>query len=117
MMPRVLTVARATVLPEHEVEYIRTVHALAELGVSRGQNLWLFKSGRTAHTYLEFSESRTEMSHRTRASRTDYEVRLERRLHVIAQYATGSSELWEEVTPPEPRPSSGWEAESEDEGA
>jgi hypothetical protein len=119
MMPRVLTVARVTVLPEHELEYIRTVHALAELGSARGQNLWLFKSGRTAHTYLEFSESRTEMSHRSRASRTDFEMRLERRLHLIAQYEPGGSELWEEVTPPEPRPSSGWDAESEseDEGA
>jgi hypothetical protein len=115
-MTRILTVARVTVLPEHEVEYIGTVHALAELSAPRGQLLWLFKSGRTAHTYLEFSESRTEMSHRTRASRTDLELRLERRLHLIAEYTPGSSELWEEVEPPEPRTSSGWESESEDEG-
>jgi len=115
---RILTVARVTVPPEHEVEYITTVHALAELGAPRGQHIWLFKSGHTNHTYLEFSESRTEMSHRTRASRTDLELRLERRLRVIAQYAPGSSELWEEVEPPEPpRTSSGWESESEDEGA
>ncbi len=118
MITRVLTVARVTVPPEHELEYIRTVHALAELGAPRGQNLWLFKSSRTPHTYLEFSESRTEMSHRSRASRTDYEIRLERRLHTIAQYAPGASELWEEVTAPEPEESSGWEADSEeDEGA
>lgn len=116
-MTRILTVSRVTVPPEHEVEYINTVHALAELGAPRGQQIWLFKSGRTAHTYLEFSESRTEMSHRTRASRTDLELRLERRLRTIAEYAPGSSELWEEVEPPEPRPSSGWESESEDEGA
>jgi hypothetical protein len=94
---------------------------LAEIGVGRGQQLWLFKSGETAHTYLEFSESRTEMSHRSRASRTDMEMRLERRLSVIAQYSPDSSELWEEVEPPdpqEPRTSSGWEPESdsEDEG-
>lgn len=114
-MTRVLTVARVTVLPEFEVEYITTVHALAELGLSRGQHIWLFKSGRVPHTYLEFSESRSEMSHRSRASRTDMEMRLERRLHVIAQYSQGGSELWEEVEPPEPRASSGWEPENEDE--
>lgn len=118
MITRVLTVARVTVLPEHEAEYIRTVHALADIGAPRGQNLWLFKNSRTPHTYLEFSESRTEMSHRSRASRTDYEMQLERRLHQIAQYAPGSAELWEEVTAPQPEESSGWEAEpEEDEGA
>lgn len=120
-MTRVLTVSRVTVLPEYEVEYIGTIHMLAEIGVGRGQHLWLFKSARTAHTYLEFSESRTEMSHRSRASRTDIEMRLERRLSVIAQYSQDSSELWEEVEPPdppEPRTSSGWEpdSDSEDEG-
>lgn len=120
-MTRILTVSRVTVLPEYEVEYIGTIHMLAEIGVARGQHLWLFKSAEKAHTYLEFSESRTEMSHRSRASRTDLELRLERRLSVIAQYDPASSELWEEVEPPdarEPRTSSGWEPESdsEDEG-
>ena len=120
-MTRVLTVSRVTVLPEYEVEYIGTIHALAEIGRARGQSLWLFKSAEVAHTYLEFSESRTEMSHRSRASRTDMEIRLERRLSVIAQYNQGSSELWEEVEPPEPqepRTSSGWEpdSDSEDDG-
>lgn len=114
-MTRVLTVARVTVLPEFEVEYITTVHALAELGHSRGQHIWLFKSARVPHTYLEFSESRSEMSHRSRASRTDMEMKLERRLHTIAQYSPGGGELWEEVEPPEARPSSGWEPEAEDE--
>jgi len=111
-MTRVLTVSRVTVLPEYEIEYITTVHALSELGVPRGQHIWLFKSAQTPHTYLECSESRTEMSHRTRASRTDLELRLERRLRVIAQYSPGSSELWEEVEPPDPpRASSGWDME------
>ncbi len=114
-MTRVLTIARVTVRPEHELEYIQAVHALAELGAPRGQHLWLFKSGRTPHTYLECSESRTEMSHRTRASRTDYEMKLELRLRAIAEYAPGSSELWEELEPPqEERPSSSWNAEDEE---
>jgi hypothetical protein len=112
-MTRVLTVAKVTVLPEFEVEYITTVHALAELGRPRGQHIWLFKSAHVPHTYLEFSESRSEMSHRSRASRTDMELRLERRLRVIAQYSPGTSELWEEVEPPEPR-SSGWSPEMDE---
>jgi hypothetical protein len=120
-MTRVLSVSRVTVLPEFEAEYINTIRTLAEIGMARGQHLWLFKSAETAHVYLEFSESRTEMSHRSRASRTDLELRLERRLSVIAQYSAGSRELWEEVEPPdlqEPRASSGWEPDSdlEDEG-
>jgi hypothetical protein len=117
-MTRVLSVSRVTVLPEFEAEYINTIRALAEIGMGRGQHLWLFKSSDTAHTYLEFSESRTEMSHRSRASRTDIEMRLERRLSVIAQYSAASRELWEEVEPPEPREprtSSGWDPESENE--
>lgn len=117
-MTRILTVARVTVMPEHEMEYIRLVQTLAELGVGRGQNLWLFKSADEAHVYLECSESRTEMSHRMRASRTGYEAKLEQRLQVIARYEPQASELWEEVLGPEPRTSSSWDQDSdtEDEG-
>jgi hypothetical protein len=114
-MNRVLTVSRVTVAPENELEYVRTVQALAQLGAGRGQHLWLFRSTSQPHTYLEFSESRTEMSHRSRASRTDYELKLERRLQAIARYPEGAQDLWEEVLPAEPRPSSGWDSESEEE--
>jgi hypothetical protein len=96
-MSRLLTVSRVTVSPEFEAEYLRTVQALAELGVSRGQRLWLFRSPETPHTFLECSESRTEFTHRARASRTDYELKLERRLQAIAHYSPGSWDLWEEV--------------------
>lgn len=101
-MPRLLAIARATVLPESEEEYVRTVHALAELGRSRGQHLWLFRSGEVPGTYIEFSESATEHSHRARASRTDLETRLEARLMELARYAPGFRELWEEVPAPPP---------------
>ncbi len=96
-MGRALSIARATVSPESEEEYVRTVHALAELGAGRGQRLWLFRSGTAPGTFLEFSESRTEMSHRARASRTDLEAKLEQRLGEIARYEPGAEALWDEV--------------------
>lgn len=99
-MTRLLSIARATVSPESEDEYIRTVHALAELGAGRGQHLWLFRSGEVPGTYIEFSESATEHSHRARASRTDLEAKLEARLLEIARYAPGFRELWDEVPAP-----------------
>ncbi len=97
-MSRLLSIARVTVTPEHEAEYVRTVHALADLGASRGQHLWLFHGTGQPGRYLEFSESRTERSHRVRASRTDVEAKLEQRLHQIARYEPGSWDLWEEVS-------------------
>jgi len=101
-MARLLTVARATVPPGLQEEYLRVVHQLAGLGAARGQSLWVFESATDPGQFLEFSESRTEMSHRSRASRTDLEVKLERRLQEIAQYAPGSQDLWEEVPAAEP---------------
>jgi hypothetical protein len=96
-MPRVLTISRVTVTPGHEAEYVRTVHQLAEFVRGRSQNLWLFRDPAVAGSYIEFSESRTEMAHRVRASRTDLEERLERRLREIAEYAPGAWDLWTEV--------------------
>jgi hypothetical protein len=101
-MSRLLSIARATVLPEAEDEYVRTVHALAALGRGRGQHLWLFRSGESPGSYIEFSESATEHSHRARASRTDLEAQLEARLMQLARYAPGFRELWEEVPAPMP---------------
>lgn len=114
-MSRVLSVARVTVPPEHEEEYVRTIHALAEIGEGRGQRLWLFKSDTVPGLFLECSESRTELSHRNRASRTDREMKFERRLIQIAEYEDGGAQLWDEVPPPAapPRTSSGWSPESE----
>lgn len=99
-MPRVLTISRVTVRPELEAEYVRTVHQLAELGRSRAQHLWLFRNESAPGRYVEFSESPTEMAHRLRASRTDLEERLERRLRDIAEYAPDAWELWSEVRAP-----------------
>ncbi len=99
-MARLLSIARAMVSPEREEEYVRTIHALAELGAGRGQHLWLFRSGHEPGAYIEFSESPTEHSHRARASRTDLEARLEARLMEIARYAPGHRDLWEEVPVP-----------------
>ncbi len=101
-MPRLLSVARVTVQPANQEEYLRVIHHLSALGAGRGQSLWVFQSGSDSRQYLEFSESRTEMSHRSRASRTDLELKLERRLQQIAEYAPGATDLWEELPAPEP---------------
>jgi hypothetical protein len=101
-MARLLTVARVTVPPRHQEEYQRVIHQLAALGAARGQHLWVFQSATDTEQFLEFSESRTEMSHRSRASRTDLELKLERRLLQIAEYAPGATDLWEELPAPEP---------------
>jgi hypothetical protein len=102
-MPRLLTISRVTVAPEREAEYVRTVHLLAELALGRSQRLWLFRSTRAPNSYVEFSEGRSELAHRARASRTDLEEKLERRLREIAAYAPGAWDMWEEVPVPEPQ--------------
>ncbi|HTS89409.1 MAG TPA: hypothetical protein VMG41_13030 [Gemmatimonadales bacterium] len=96
-MKHVLTISRVTVTPEHEAEYVRTVHQLSQTAATRAQHLWLFRSTVQPHSYIEFSESRSELAHRARASRTDVEERLERRLREIATYAPDAWDLWEEV--------------------
>lgn len=101
-MARLLTVARVNVPMAHQEEYLRVVQQLAAIGAGRGQSLWVFHSETDPRAFLEFSESRTEMSHRSRASRTDLEVKLERRLQEIAEYEPGALDLWEEIPMPEP---------------
>lgn len=101
-MGRLLSVARVTVPPVHQEEYLRVIHQLAALGAGRGQSLWVFQSESDRQQFLEFSEARTEMSHRSRASRTDLELKLERRLLQIAEYAPGATDLWEELPAPAP---------------
>ena len=100
-MARLLTVARVKVAMAHQEEYLRVIQQLSGIGAGRGQNLWVFHSDSDPRAFLEFSESRTEMSHRSRASRTDLEVKLERRLQEIAEYEPGAQELWEEIPMPE----------------
>ncbi len=99
-MGRVLTMSRVSVSPDHEAEYVRTVHQLAELGAQRGQRLWLFRTPGGPGRYVEFSESGSELTHRARASRTELEQKLERRLRELARYEPGAWDLWEEVPAP-----------------
>jgi hypothetical protein len=96
-MPRALTISRVTVPAEHEAEYLATLQRLAGVAAKRGQHLWVFRSRAHAHTFVEFSESPSEMSHRSRASRTQAELRLEQRLQQLATYAPDSWEMWEEI--------------------
>jgi hypothetical protein len=101
-MSPVLTIAQATVSPEREAEYVRIVHTLAALGGERSRRLWLFRSRAEPGHYIEFSESPTETSHRSRASRTDLEATLESRLKELADYAPGATDFWEQVAAPDP---------------
>lgn len=103
-MGRVLTISRVAVRPEHEAEYLRTIQELAEVGKSRARNLWLFRNPDEPGQFIEFSESGTEHNHRARASRTDREERLERRLRQIAEYEPDAWELWAEVPVAAPVP-------------
>jgi len=96
-MPRALTVARVSVSPETEGRYLATVRELASLLERRGQHLWVFRSSREPHTFLEFSEAPSADAHRARAARPPEELELETRLLALAAYAPDSWELWEEI--------------------
>ena len=60
-------------------------------------SLWVFRSSRVPHTYLEFSEAPSAAAHRARASRPPEELELETRVRALATYAPESWELWEEI--------------------
>lgn len=96
-MPRALTVSRVTVVAGKEEEYLAIVAELAALLERRGQQLWVFRNPRQPGQFLEFSESPSPMSHRSRASRTGDELKLERRLSAVAEYAHDAWEMWAEV--------------------
>lgn len=96
-MARALTVSRVTVAPGNEEEYLSAVAELAILLERRGQHLWIFRNPRQPEQYLEFTESPSPMSHRSRASRTGDELKLEKRLAAVATYAPDAWEMWAEV--------------------
>jgi hypothetical protein len=96
-MARTLSVARLSVHPARQNEYLAAIRDLATLAARRGQHIWVFRSQGDPNTFLEFSESPTTMSHRNVASRTPEELRLEQRLHQVAGYQRDAAELWEEV--------------------
>jgi hypothetical protein len=97
-MPRVLTVSRVTVAEGREAEYLETIRRLAAIASPRGQHLWVFRHPARPGQFLEFSESASEMSHRSRASRVGEESKLEARLRSLATYAPDAWDLWEEVS-------------------
>jgi hypothetical protein len=96
-MPRALSVARVTVAPPAEPDYLRTVAQLARLSEPRGRRLWLFRSAARPGSFLECSESSSRDSHRTVGTLPEDEQRLEHRLREIASYSPDGLELWEEV--------------------
>lgn len=114
-MGRVLTVSRVTVRPEQEKEYLATVQALAALGATRSQRIWVFRNSSKPHTYIEFSESPSRASHRARASRTADELKLEEKLRSLATYSPDAWEMWEEVAASQPIEPESWSQDPESE--
>jgi hypothetical protein len=96
-MPRRLTVARVSVAPEQQHEYLATLRRLARLLRARGEHRWLFRHPVESGAFLEFSESGTEELPRGGSAIDSEESALERRLHTIASYAPGARVPWEEV--------------------
>jgi hypothetical protein len=96
-MPRTLTVARITVPPTAQAEYLTLVGQLARLSEGHGRHLWLFRLPGHSDAFLECSESRSRESHRAVGDKTEDEMRLEGRLRELASYPPEAWELWEEV--------------------
>jgi hypothetical protein len=96
-MPRTLTVSRARVQGGREAEYLAAVRDLAALHVARGRRLWVFRRAGHAGQFLECSESAGQETHRAVAPPLDDERRLEARIRAVAEYESGSWDLWEEV--------------------
>lgn len=94
---RTLSVARVYIAREREAEYLTAIRELAALAAQRQQHIWVFRSTREPQLFLEFSESPSRFSHRTTASRTPEELRIEERLQKIARYDDAAADLWEEV--------------------
>lgn len=94
---KVLTAARVRVAAHNETEYVNTLRELSQFAEARGQRIWLFRNAKDPRLFIEFSESRTEMSHRAQASRLPEELQLEKRLQSLATYAPDAWELWSEV--------------------
>jgi hypothetical protein len=80
-----------------EAEYLSAVRDLAALHVARGRRLWVFRRVGHSGQFLECSESTGEESHRAVAHPPEDERRLEARIRAVAEYESGSWDLWEEV--------------------
>jgi hypothetical protein len=96
-MPKVLTASRVRVPAPNEAEYLATLRELTQFADARGQKIWLFRNAADPQLFIEFSESRTEMSHRAQASRLPEELKLEKKLQALASYAPDAWDLWNDV--------------------
>lgn len=96
-MARILTASRVRVAAANEADYLATLRELCQFAEARGQRIWVFRNAKDPRLFIEFSESATEMSHRTQASRLSEETKLEKRLQSLVTYAPDAWELWTEV--------------------
>lgn len=96
-MSRTLSVSRVTVPAELETEYLAVIRELVPMSEARGRRLWVFRSRREPHVFLECSESSSFGTHRTQAERTVREQQLEKRLRQLGNYEPTAWDLFEEV--------------------
>jgi hypothetical protein len=96
-VPRTLTVSRVRVREGSEAEYLEALGELAALHEARGRHLWVFRRAGRPGLFLECSESREADGHRSIAAPREDERRLEARIRAVAEYESGSWDLWEEV--------------------
>ena len=96
-MSRRLTVARVSVEPEQEPDYLETLRRLAVVLHGRGEHLWLFRHPVEPGMFLEFREGGIAAVARSGSVNDSEESALESRLDTIASYAPGALVPWEEV--------------------
>ena len=96
-MSRALAVARVTVPPAEEAEYLAAAGALAAALRMRGQHLWVFRQPDHPGAFLEFRESGVATDH-TAVAPTPTEQRLTQALRALGAWEPGTDELWIEVS-------------------
>ena len=96
-MARVLSVSRTTVSREDVPAYLATLGKLGSRIRARGGSLWLFRHPTLADSFLEFSESDSPGTHRSRVPGDPAEAALELQLRGLAAYPPDAWTLWEEV--------------------
>ncbi|HEU4698203.1 MAG TPA: hypothetical protein VFS40_03425 [Gemmatimonadales bacterium] len=92
-MRRTLTIARATVAPGRDAEYLALVAELAQLVRGEGRRFWVFRNAADPLEFVEFREGTGGWPIRRLAG----ERRLEQRLRELALYDETADEMWNEV--------------------
>jgi hypothetical protein len=97
-----LTIARASVSPGRETEYLALARELARLVVGGGRHFWLYRSATDPLEFVEFREGSRDSGWPVR--RSAEELRLEGRLRELALYDEAADEMWNDVPLVDDRP-------------